>query len=332
VANNAWSLMFPVAKLQHLDYCKSDHRALLLDTDFQDGIASQGTGPRRFEARWLHEKKFREVVQRAWQDASSMSDGGVLGKLSSMHRALHEWDQTVLRRPKKRLRKAQRDFEKVVSGVISDENEAKAKELAELIELLLEQDEIHWLQRSRANWLKFGDRNTSFFHNFATARRKKNYIKRLKNSSNIWVEGTDQLKPLVFDYFSELFTSEVQDTDPILLEKVQPRMTTEMNAMLVAPFTPEDVKKAAFSIGDFKAPGPDGIHAVFYKKFWDICGDEITTEVLQALNSGIIAEGWNDTTVVLIPKIDDPEFITQFRPISLCNVIYKILSKMLTIL
>jgi hypothetical protein len=146
------------------------------------------------------------------------------------------------------------------------------------------------------------------------------------------VEGTDQLKPLVFDYFSELFTSEVQDTDPILLEKVQPRVTTEMNAMLVAPFTPEDVKKAAFSIGDFKAPGPDGIHAVFYKKFWHICGDEITTEVLQALNSGIIAEGWNDTTVVLIPKIDDPEFITQFRPISLCNVIYKILSKMLTIL
>jgi hypothetical protein len=68
---------------------------------------------------------------------------------------------------------------------------------------------------------------------------------------------------------------------------------------------------------------------VFYKKFWDVCGAQITQEVLQALNSGVIPEGWNDTTVVLIPKVDDPESITQYRPISLCNVIYKINSKML---
>jgi hypothetical protein len=104
-----------------------------------------------------------------------------------------------------------------------------------------------------------------------------------------------------------------------------------MNDRLLIPFTAEDVKKAAFSIGDFKAPGPDGLHAVFYKKFWSVCGDEITHEILNALNSGIIPEGWNDTTVVLIPKIDDPELVTQFRPISLCNVIYKIISKMLTL-
>jgi hypothetical protein len=104
-----------------------------------------------------------------------------------------------------------------------------------------------------------------------------------------------------------------------------------MNTKLLAPFTADDVKKAVFSIGDFKAPGPYGIHAIFYKKFWDICGAEITTEVLQALNSGVIPVGWNDTTVVLIPKVDDPELITQFRPISLCNVIYKIVSKMVAI-
>jgi hypothetical protein len=50
---------------------------------------------------------------------------------------------------------------------------------------------------------------------------------------------------------------------------------------------------------------------------------------LLALNSSTIPEGWNDTTVVLIPKTDDPELVTQFRPISLCNVIYKIISKLL---
>jgi hypothetical protein len=52
---------------------------------------------------------------------------------------------------------------------------------------------------------------------------------------------------------------------------------------------------------------------------------------LQALNTGAIPEGWNDTTVVMIPKVDDPELVTQFHPISLCNVIYKIISKMLAL-
>jgi hypothetical protein len=62
-----------------------------------------------------------------------------------------------------------------------------------------------------------------------------------------------------------------------------------------------------------------------------LCGEEITKEALQALNTGTIPEGWNDTTVVLIPKIDDPKLVTRFWPISLCNVIYKILSKLLAI-
>jgi hypothetical protein len=97
------------------------------------------------------------------------------------------------------------------------------------------------------------------------------------------------------------------------------------------PFSADDVRKAAFSIGDYKAPSPNGLHAVFYKKNRNVCGEEITQEVLKAINSGVIPDGWNDTTVVLIPKIDNPELVTQYRPISLCNVIYKIISKMLAL-
>jgi hypothetical protein len=76
-----------------------------------------------------------------------------------------------------------------------------------------------------------------------------------------------------------------------------------MNEKLLAPFSAYDVKKAAFSIGDLKAPGPGGIHAIFYKRFWGLCGEDITNEILQAMNTGVIPEGWNDMTVVLIPKL-----------------------------
>jgi hypothetical protein len=98
-----------------------------------------------------------------------------------------------------------------------------------------------------------------------------------------------------------------------------------MNIGLLAPFSYEEIKKALFQIGDFKAPGLDGMHAIFYKRFWELLGDDLVKEVLAAVNSAEIPEGWNDTTIVLIPKVNNPTLVSQFRPISLCNVVYKVI-------
>ena len=84
-----------------------------------------------------------------------------------------------------------------------------------------------------------------------------------------------------------------------------------------------------FQIGDMKASGPDGLHAMFFKRFWHILGDELTNEVLDAIRKRKIAEGWNVTKIVLIPKIARLEMITRYMPIHLCNVIYKVISRIL---
>lgn len=78
-----------------------------------------------------------------------------------------------------------------------------------------------------------------------------------------------------------------------------------------------------------KAPGPDGLHGVFYKRFWLMLGEELTDEVLEAVNTKRIPEGWNDTMTMLIPKVENPKRISLYRPISLCYVVYKVISKML---
>ena len=73
-----------------------------------------------------------------------------------------------------------------------------------------------------------------------------------------------------------------------------------------------------------KVPEMGGFHAIFFRKCWNILGEELT-EVLNARNIKVIPPGWNDTVIVLIRKNDDPEQITQFRPISLCNILYKVI-------
>jgi hypothetical protein len=122
------------------------------------------------------------------------------------------------------------------------------------------------MQPSRVNWLSHGDRNSAFFHNYAKARKKKNLIVKIKYDTGVWREGDAMIKPIIHDYFSQLFSSEVGATDPTLINRVKPRVTNEMNERLVAPFTEEEVKKALFAIGNFKAPGTDGMHAIFSKK------------------------------------------------------------------
>lgn len=78
-----------------------------------------------------------------------------------------------------------------------------------------------------------------------------------------------------------------------------------------------------------KAPGMDGLHAIFSKKCWLILGDVLISEVLNAINNKAIPEGWNNMVIVLIPKVESPGRITQYMPISLCNVLYKVISKMI---
>lgn len=78
-----------------------------------------------------------------------------------------------------------------------------------------------------------------------------------------------------------------------------------------------------------KSPGPDGFNPGFYKKNWDVVGPDIVAACIYWLDTASFPADLNNTTVVLIPKCDSPKSVRDLRPISLCNVIYKIISKVL---
>ena len=79
-----------------------------------------------------------------------------------------------------------------------------------------------------------------------------------------------------------------------------------------------------------KAPGVDGFTAGFCQKHWKLLGEDVTFAVLNFLNGGELPLGLNDTSITLIPKVRNPQSISQYRPISLCPVLYKLAVKVIT--
>lgn len=143
------------------------------------------------------------------------------------------------------------------------------------------------------------------------------------------VEGEEQLRTFITNQYKSLFSTHAGTRANELLQKVQRKVSQEMNDFLLKTFQREEVKEALDSIGDLKAPGPDGMPSIFYKRFWSLISSRVQDEVLTVLNGGAMPAGWNSTTVVLIPKTKNPDRIKDLRPISLCNVLYKLISKVL---
>ena len=93
--------------------------------------------------------------------------------------------------------------------------------------------------------------------------------------------------------------------------------------------TPLEIKNVIFGMYNLKAPGLDGLPALFYKQYWPIVGESVTSAVQNFFRSGHMLNEVNNSFIVLIPKITNPSSVNHFRPISLCNTVYKVIAKIL---
>ncbi|EOX94469.1 Uncharacterized protein TCM_004053 [Theobroma cacao] len=159
---------------------------------------------------------------------------------------------------------------------------------------------------------------------------KKNTIWAFKKDSGEWAESQEELEDEACDFFTKLFSSSRPTLIEHVLTAIHPKVFEDMNIELNADITVEEVRAALFQMHPTKAPSLDGLPALFFQKYWYKMSKFVHRFVVEFLEGSFPFQDINHTLIVLIPKIAQVEQIFQFRPINLCNVLYKITSKVLT--
>lgn len=131
------------------------------------------------------------------------------------------------------------------------------------------------------------------------------------------------------EYFQHLFTKDPGIDFGELVDLIPAVVMEDINESLCREFSDKEISDAMFQIGPLKAPGIDGFPARFYQRNWLAMKEEVVAAVKKFFQLGEMPPGVNDTAIVLIPKVDHPKTLKDFRPISLCSVLYKVVAKCL---
>ncbi|XP_071909704.1 uncharacterized protein [Coffea arabica] len=328
--NQDWAVGYEFSHVSHLCRGRSDHAPLLISC--QNG--SPNKRPFKFLNVWRRHSGFMEVVQQGW--VMPVRGDGMTKfnqKLRAVKGCLGGWNVQVFGNIFNRVREAevvlkqreeQYDIERD-SGSRSALEEAKAvyaRSLAWECE--------YWRQKAGIRWLQVGDANSAFFHSRCRQRRNFNFMARIKDQSGTWVEHIQDIKHSAVDFFASLLASEQHGWQAPGFPFTLPHLATADNAMLSAPPDMEELKGVVFALQADSAPGPDGFGAGFYQACWDIIKSDLL-EAVQAFFQGMrLPRSFTSTSILLLPKVAGATQWKDFRPISLCNVCSKIISKIVS--
>lgn len=296
-----WQLAFPQALVQMLPQHGSDHNPLLLSCDkFKVSRAKLFY----FQAAWMNHPEYESLVQSSW----TKTTGGVNIKLDAVRKQSLIFNRETFGN----IFKRKRQIEARINGVHQELDSFPTstlitleRDLQEQYSAVLKEEELLWFQKSRENWIKFGNRNTKFYHAQTVVRRRRNYVTGLQIDGT-WCYDAETLKRGASQFFKKLFLSS-DHCDPTSLHlRAIPKIPPELSELLTRPVLEGEVKEALFSMDPYKAPGPDGFQPVFFRNYWHVISKDIWFLVATAFATGAIEPALAETLIVPIPKVDEP--------------------------
>ncbi|KAK6150274.1 hypothetical protein DH2020_015206 [Rehmannia glutinosa] len=286
----------------------------------------------RFFDMWSKHHSFLDVVNESWrQDTGLTGMNNLQVKLSRLSKRLQWWNKSVfgnvfnnVKRAEASVAQAQKDWD---HNPIQVHNIYLKKCIADLTQTEKIEEEF-WRQKAAIRWVNEGERNTKYFHSIVQKKRSRGRIFSIEENGALLTEP-QALKESGNRFFAKLFSNDVENLTYSELNELKP-LPPEVNLYELCDYpTSEDIKKALFDMNSESTAGPDGYSAAFYQKCWSIVQLDVVEAILDFFDGNIMPQSFTTTTIVLIPKVTHPKAWTDFRPISLCNVINKLISKIL---
>ena len=311
-----------------------DHFPILLEWNHPKGPFNY---PFKFNRSWLENSAFSDWFLHWWKHSSALDHSSDIEDLCITLRNLKSdaklwmkeqsasFTQTSLR--------LDSDIESILSlGILSKEQIDRLSRLNAERLSILEHHQLTWKLKSRLKWDLQGDSNTKFFHSFASGRRTHNTIWSLEDEEGIVYEDDGPLKELGKSFFAKIFKDEGNTSLDHQLKVISlfPRMILpDKSSCLTSQVTITELESALHSFNKDRSPGPDGWPVEFYLHFFNLLGPTLVQMVDYTRTSGYIPSSLNSTFITLIPKKDKPRTFADFRPISLCNLLYKLIAKVI---
>ena len=307
----------------------SDHCPIVLRSNEIDW----GPKPFRILDCWLLDRSFKETVYHSWTSYQQPGWGGFIlkEKIKNLKNSLKRWNRDQFGDTFTRVKKIESELNKLEEDTsqreLSQHEIQKRKQLQEELWTAAQAHESILRQKSRSRWIKEGDCNSRFFHMIINANRSRNSIKGVL-VDGAWTAEPHKVKEEAKAYFSQRFSE--PDLHRPKLDGIHfQTINQQQNSLLVAPFAEEVVRLGGWDCRSDIRPGPDGLNFKFIKRFWQLIKPDILRFLDEFHVNSAFPRGCNASFLALIPKVADPQFLNDYRPISLIGCMYKIVAKLL---
>ncbi|XP_074265580.1 uncharacterized protein LOC141588019 [Silene latifolia] len=309
LVNQDWSQQFPNMTAHFFSFGYFDHFPCVVRDNQLDTIRKTNF---KYFNMWSKAPSFLTTVQEEWQKSYfGYPMYCVTRKLKALKRRLKELNKEC--------------YSDVENSAILAEKEKEIKALKSFKELS-DARQCYLKQKAKTQWLEDGDANTAYFHGAIKKRCFVNKVTQIEDHNGHMCSTSQSIQDAFLTYYQKLLgtskpTEMVIDTGKCCTEAYK--------EILNKPVTIEEIKEALFKVPIDKSPRPDGYTSEFFKDSWDVVGSEVFSTIQDFFSTGKLLKQINATTIILIPKCERPSSVKQFRPIACCNLIYKVIFKLL---